>query len=87
MAPLSIVSQVTHLLSEVEQRVQETEGFWTSASAPTPTSFLNVAAALIEGDAAVAQRVQHLLALPQQPEVEKSHGGLEEERNGLQVRQ
>ncbi len=84
----SVVSQVTQLLSEVEQRVQETEGFWTSASAPAPTSFLNVAAALIEGDVEVAQRMQHLLALSQQPEIEKTHGGLEEERIGSwQVRQ
>ena len=86
-ATLSVASQVTQLLSEVEQRVQETEGFWTSASANRSTSFLNIATALLESDLEVALRVQHLLALPQVSNVEKSQVGSEEEAQGsLQVR-
>ena len=83
----SVASQVTQLLSEVEQRVQETEGLWTSASANSSASFLNIATALLESDVEMAQRVQHLLALPQLSGVEQTQIGSEEEEQGsLQVR-
>ena len=83
----SVASQVTQLLCEVEQRVQETEGLWTSASANNSASFLNIATALLDSDPEVAQRVQHLLALPQVSNVESTQVNSEEEVQGsLQVR-